>query len=207
MIVNARSSRFPTRCPMTWTQSVPVERCKSRPHVDGTASRLRSRVDAEASRVERRTTRGPARGAVIGITLLILVFAMFALAPARIRIPAIFAFGTLAPVMIWRDATSPERYPFEVEATHTMFALIIVASITILSIRMGTLRETLHRQKSEPSHAPEQNRRLATLDELTGLVNRRHMTTTLQAEHERESTSTTYAPATACRDGAARSSS
>lgn len=144
---------------------------------------------------------------MIGITLLILVFAMFALAPVRIRIPAIFAFGTLAPVMIWRDAISPERYPFEVEATHTMFALIIVASITILSIRMGTLRETLHRQKSEPSHALEQNHRLATLDELTGLVNRRHMTTTLQAEHELESTSTIHAPATACRDGAARSSS
>ncbi|MEP7296090.1 MAG: GGDEF domain-containing protein [Burkholderiales bacterium] len=129
---------------------------------------------------------GPARGAVMGIVLLVLVFAMFGLSPQRIRLLAVIAFVLLASTMAWRSQTLPARYPVAVELTHLMFALVIVGFIAVLSRRMGSMRDRLVQQKAELTAALEQNRRLATLDELTGLVNRRHMNTALCAEHERQ---------------------
>ena len=129
---------------------------------------------------------GPARGAVLGIVLIILVFAMFSLPVVQIRVLAATAFGLLAAVMWWRSQTMPDRYAPIVEVTHAMFAVIIIGSIAILSARMAALRSRLKRQRTELSHALELNRRLATLDDLTGLVNRRHMTTGLHAEIERQ---------------------
>jgi diguanylate cyclase (GGDEF)-like protein len=129
---------------------------------------------------------GPARGAVLGIVLVVLVFAMFSLPVAQIRWLSAIAFGLLASVMWWRSQTLPDRYPPIVEATHAMFAMIIIASSAVLSARMAALRSRLARQRTELSQALELNRRLATLDELTGLINRRHMTAILQAEIERQ---------------------
>jgi diguanylate cyclase len=129
---------------------------------------------------------GPARGAVLGIVLVVLVFAMFSLPVSQIRVLSIIAFGLLASVMGWRSLTMPDRYMPAVEATHAFFAVIIIASSAVLSVRMAALRSRLARQKTELSHALELNRRLATLDELTGLINRRHMTATLLAEHEQQ---------------------
>ena len=129
---------------------------------------------------------GPARGAVLGIVLIILVFAMFSLPVPQIRALSLIAFGLLASVMWWCSRTMPDRYPPVVEATHAMFAVIIIASTSILSARMAGLRSRLSRQRSDLRDALELNRRLATLDELTGLINRRHMTATLQAELDRQ---------------------
>ena len=129
---------------------------------------------------------GPARGAVLGIVLVVLVFAMFSLPVSRIRWLSAIAFGLLASVMWWRSQTLPDRYPPIVEATHALFAMIIIASSAVLSTRMAALRSRLAKQRTELSDALELNRRLATLDELTGLINRRRMTAILQAELERQ---------------------
>ena len=128
---------------------------------------------------------GPARGAVLGIVLIVLVFAMFSLPARQIRLLSAITFCVLATVMWWRSRTMPERYAPSVEATHAMFAMIIIASTAVLSVRMAALRSRLARQKTELTRALELNRRLATIDELTGLMNRRHMTATLKAERER----------------------
>lgn len=128
---------------------------------------------------------GPARGAVLGIVLIVLVFAMFSLPVKQIRLLSALTFCVLATVMWWCSRTMPERYPPIVEATHAMFAVIIIASTAVLSARMAALRSRLARQKTELTRALEVNRRLATIDELTGLINRRHMTATLKAECER----------------------
>ena len=47
------------------------------------------------------------------------------------------------------------------------------------------MRATLQRQKEELQQAVDENQRLATLDELTGLVNRRHMGAVLRSVRER----------------------
>ena len=128
---------------------------------------------------------GPARGAVMSLLVLILVFGMFALRPAHARGLALFAFAMLGVVMVWKSHSEPARYPPVIEATHFVFGVIVLLGVTALSVRMGTLRARLKAQKDELEKALDQIRLLATQDELTGLFNRRHMSTLLAQEQAR----------------------
>jgi diguanylate cyclase (GGDEF)-like protein len=126
---------------------------------------------------------GPARGAVMTLMVLILVFGMFALSPSTARTLALAAFGLLSGVMLWKSNSDPARYPPLVEAVHFLFGVIVLTGVSVLSIRMGTLRARLKAQKDELAQALEQIRLLATQDELTGLYNRRHMAALLARAH------------------------
>lgn len=129
---------------------------------------------------------GPARGGIMAIMLLILVFAMFALKPHKIQQLSGLAVLGLGAVMCWKGLTDPDRYPALVEGTHALIAVILMSSISVLSFRMGSMRALLQQQKSDLQRALDENRRLATLDELTGLVNRRYIGSILGAENERQ---------------------
>lgn len=129
---------------------------------------------------------GPARGAVLAILVLVLAYGMFGLTVRQGRLLALFTLLALTAVMAWKSQTDPLRYPLRVEAVHLAFGMIVLAGITALSARMGLLRERLRRQKKELEASLEQIQLLATQDELTGLVNRRHMTQLLRAEQARQ---------------------
>jgi diguanylate cyclase len=118
---------------------------------------------------------GPARGAVMTLMVLILVFGMFALRPTHARGLTGLAFVLLSAVMLWKSRVDPLRYPPLVEAVHFAFAVIVLVGVSVLSLRMGALRSRLKAQKDELAEALVQIRLLATQDELTGLFNRRHM--------------------------------
>ena len=128
---------------------------------------------------------GPARGAVMSILVLILVFGMFALRPVHARGLALFAFAMLSAVMFWKSRSDPVRYPPVIEAIHFVFGVIVLLGVSALSLRMGAMRAHLKAQKAELEQALEQIRLLATQDELTGLFNRRHMSTLLTQEQLR----------------------
>jgi diguanylate cyclase (GGDEF)-like protein len=110
---------------------------------------------------------------------------MFALRPAHARGLALFAFAMLSIVMVWKSRSDPVRYPPVVEATHFAFGVIVLLGVSALSVRMGAMRARLKAQKAELEQALDQIRLLATQDELTGLFNRRHMTTLLTQEQMR----------------------
>jgi diguanylate cyclase len=129
---------------------------------------------------------GPARGAVMTVLLLVLVFGMFALRPHQVRWLALVAFGLLSAAMLWKSRSDPARYPPAVEAIHFVFSGIVVVGIATLSVRMSRLRARLSDQKHALAQALEQIRLLATRDELTGLVNRRHMGTLMATEQARQ---------------------
>jgi diguanylate cyclase len=129
---------------------------------------------------------GPARGAVMTLLLLVLVFGMFALRPNQARGLALLAFGLLSAAMLWKSRTDPARYPPAVEAIHFVFLGIVTAGIATLSVRMSRLRARLSEQKHALAQALEQIRLLATRDELTGLVNRRHMGALMATEQARQ---------------------
>ncbi len=131
-------------------------------------------------------TSGAHRGAVMTLSTLIMVFAMFSLRPGQLRALAGFAFVLLAAVMVWKGATDPDRYPPIVEAAHLVSTGIVLAFVSVLAGRMGTMRLRLKRQKLDLQQALERISELATRDELTGLVNRRHMTALVQAERARQ---------------------
>ena len=128
---------------------------------------------------------GPARGAVIAIMVVTLVFGMFALRPSMAPRLALLAFTALASVMAWRAATSPERYPPVVEMVHALFAAIVMGATAVVVIRIGKLRARLAEQKKNLAEALALNQELATRDPLTGLLNRRAMAEMLAREQAR----------------------
>jgi diguanylate cyclase (GGDEF)-like protein len=128
---------------------------------------------------------GPARGAVIAIMVVVLLFGMFGLPPRMAPRLALLAFVALASVMVWRAVTLPQRYDPMVEAVHALFAAIVMGGCAVVVGRIGKLRARLAAQKKELGDALALNRELATRDALTGLLNRRAMVELLAREHPR----------------------
>ena len=128
---------------------------------------------------------GPARGAVIAIMVVTLLFGMFGLPPRMAPRLALLAFVALASVMVWRAVTLPQRYDPMVEAVHALFAAIVIGGCAVVVARIGKLRARLAAQKKELGDALALNRELATRDALTGLLNRRAMVELLAREHPR----------------------
>jgi diguanylate cyclase len=129
---------------------------------------------------------GPARSVGLALVVMIMVFAMFALRPAQSRALAIFAGLLLGAVMLWKSRTDPLRYRPAVEAIHFLAMCIVLACVAVLAVRMGVMRDRLRSQKLELERALERIGQLATRDDLTGLVNRRHMNTLMLAEQARQ---------------------
>ncbi len=132
---------------------------------------------------------GPARGAVILIMILVVVFTMFELTPAKARAVAGLAFTMLAVTMVWKALRDPIRYDPRVEAMHLLFSAIVLAASYVLAVRIGKLRTRLveqrthlEQQRAELAEALERISTLATRDELTGLPNRRAAIERMQHE-------------------------
>jgi hypothetical protein len=70
---------------------------------------------------------GPARGAVILILILVVVYSIFELTPAKARAVAATAFFMVVTVMVWKAWTDPGRYDPRVESIHMLFAGIVLA--------------------------------------------------------------------------------
>lgn len=129
---------------------------------------------------------GPARGAIMSIMILVILFSVFGLRPRQARLLALTAFLGLAGVMAWRSLGADARYDPRVELMHFVFAAIVMSATATLSVRLGRLRARLSDQKDELSKALELNRQLATRDMLTGLLNRRAMVELLAQEQPRQ---------------------
>ncbi|MDM4768078.1 diguanylate cyclase [Pelomonas sp. SE-A7] len=128
---------------------------------------------------------GPLRGAVFPILMTILVFGMFQLRAGttlRISLYALGLFGlTMAFMAHWR----PAQYPPAVELGHFLMLVCTLPAVSVLAGRISRIRHRLAEQKSELAEALAQIQALATHDELTGLLNRRHMQTLLDQEVQR----------------------
>lgn len=132
---------------------------------------------------------GGARGAVILIMILVVVFTMFELTPGKARAVAATAFTMLAATMAYKALTDPMRYDPRVEAMHVLFSGIVLAASYVLAVRIGRLRARLveqrtdlEQQRAALAEALERIRALATRDELTGLPNRRSAIERMQQE-------------------------
>jgi len=125
---------------------------------------------------------GPARGAVLLIMILVVLFTMFELEPSKARAVAASAFAMLGAVMVWKALTDPTRYDPRVEGMHLVFSGIVLAASSVLAVRIGRLRARLQEQRTDLADALERIRALATRDDLTGLANRRAALDRMHAE-------------------------
>ncbi len=125
---------------------------------------------------------GPARGGFLVLLACAMVFGAFSV-QRRLMLAACGAtlvlLALVCAAMPWLD---PARYDGRVEAIHFILCLIGLPVVSSIAGSLATTRAKWRAQRQELADALERIRVLATRDELTGLVNRRHMQELI--EHE-----------------------
>ncbi len=142
-------------------------------------------VFAIASGAAGYAMAGPLRGACFPVLMVILMFGMFQLQPrsvARVCLYAAGLFGAVMALSAWRN---PLVYEPAVELGHFLMLAAMLPAVALLAGRLTRLRERSRRQRLELAEALARIQELATRDELTGLINRRHMLELLEQERQR----------------------
>jgi diguanylate cyclase (GGDEF)-like protein len=126
-----------------------------------------------------------AQGMVGIILAVILMFGMFGLTIRQIVWVGVYVLALFGVVMALKTQRDPVHYPFGVEVVNFTMLCIMVVGVGLLTVRLHRMRDRLRRQKLELEAALAHIHRLATHDDLTGLVNRRHMQELLENERMR----------------------
>jgi diguanylate cyclase (GGDEF)-like protein len=127
----------------------------------------------------------PLRGMLLMIVALVLVFAAFTLSPQASRALGWFAVTALGLVMLAMATHAPQTFNPTIERIHFLFAAVVLPVISMLAGELSTMRTRLKVQKAELQDALARIHKLATRDDLTGLINRRHMEELAEMEHRR----------------------
>jgi len=128
---------------------------------------------------------GAGRGGVFTIVMVILMFGMFIATPrqmAAVSLYAVALFGATMALMAWRR---PEVYVPAIELGHFIMVATMMPAVSILAARLARMRERSRQHRTELTAALARIRELATRDELTGLINRRHLQELMEQEHQR----------------------
>nr|WP_315199357.1 GGDEF domain-containing protein [uncultured Aquabacterium sp.] len=130
---------------------------------------------------------GPVHGStmMLLVLVLVLVFGVFNLQPRGARIAATYTVALMGVAQLIKMETDPVNYPFKLEIVHFLLTAAIVPTISRLAAQLSSMRARLQAQKDELAQALTRIQILATRDELTGLVNRRHMMDVLQQHRKR----------------------
>ncbi len=128
---------------------------------------------------------GPVHGATMMLLVLVIVFGVFNLSPRGARIAATYTVVLIGCAQLIKIQTDPVQYPLKLEIFHFLLTAAIVPTISSLAAQLSSLRQRLQSRKDELSQALARIQILATRDELTGLVNRRHMMEVLQQHRKR----------------------
>ena len=127
----------------------------------------------------------PVRGMLLMIVALVLVYAAFMLSPRASRALGFFAVTVLGLVMLAMATHAPQTFDPVIERIHFAFAAVVLPVISMLAGDLSEMRTHLKLQKTELQNALARIHKLATRDDLTGLVNRRHMEEVAVLEHRR----------------------
>lgn len=128
---------------------------------------------------------GRGRGGAFPILMVIFMFSMYSLAPLTVLRTSFFAVGVFGVTMALMARLKPQVYEPAVEWGHFIMIAIMVPAIAVLAGQLSRLRDRLRRQKKDIAVALARIQELATRDELTGLINRRHMIELMEQERQR----------------------
>lgn len=125
---------------------------------------------------------GIGRGLALTLLVTMEMFGMFMITPSQVaRISAFAGVAfSVSMVAVLRNETDPGQIKLQGVTFGVMVVVLTVMSW--LAHQLGQLRNSLMRRKNELADALERIQELATRDELTGLVNRRHMTELLNQQ-------------------------
>jgi diguanylate cyclase (GGDEF)-like protein len=125
---------------------------------------------------------GPVHGACIIMLALVMVFGMFSLRAACVRVVSIYTVTVMGVVMYACAKVQPDYYQPDRELFNFALMAIVMLAISQLSGQLMDMRNRLKTQKIALEQALGHIKEMAERDELTGLPNRRRMMTLLQ-EH------------------------
>jgi diguanylate cyclase (GGDEF)-like protein len=128
---------------------------------------------------------GAGRGAVFPIVMVILMFGMFVASPRQMRWVSVYAVVLFGATMALMSARDPAVYPTAVEIGHFLLVATMLPAVSVLAGRLSRMRHRARLQRAELAQAVSRLREHTTRDELTGLVNRRHMEAVMDQEHAR----------------------
>jgi diguanylate cyclase (GGDEF)-like protein len=128
---------------------------------------------------------GPVRAAMLTMTVVIIVFCMFAARRRQTLMLSAAAIVGMGVTMWWLQRHDPLHFPPATEALTFGYLAGALITTALLTGEMSKLRARTKRQKQELRDALDTIRVLATIDELTSLINRRHMNEVLDAEERR----------------------
>ncbi len=128
---------------------------------------------------------GHGRGSAFPILMVTFMFSMYSLPPAHVRRAGYFAVTVFGLSMALMSHRNPQVFNPAVEWGHFMMIAIMVPAISALAGHLSRLRSRLRRQKKDLALALGRIQDLATRDELTGLINRRHMHDLMEQERQR----------------------
>lgn len=127
----------------------------------------------------------PIRAIAFPIVMIVFMFGMFQLrarSALGISLFALACFGLSMGVMI---QLKPQDYPVAVELGYFLMLALTLPAVSVLAGRLSSIRERLSVQKAALTEALAQIHAMSIRDELTGLVNRRHMQALLEQETRR----------------------
>ena len=127
---------------------------------------------------------GEARGIVPAVLAMILFFGTFGLSLAQMLGVGLYALVAFALAVAGTARFDGSRYG-TLDAAYAAMVAIVLLGCLALNLRIQQIRARLQEQRQELSRALALNRELATRDELTGLLNRRHMLELMQLEQRR----------------------
>jgi len=128
---------------------------------------------------------GEGRGGALPIMMVIFMFGMYGLTPRQIWRVGVFAVAMLGATMAVMSRLQPAVFVPAVESSHFFMVAVMVPAVAMMTSQLSRMRERLRRQKKDISVALARIQDLATRDELTGLINRRHMVELMEQERQR----------------------
>jgi len=128
---------------------------------------------------------GPVHGSTMMLLALVLVFGIFNMKQKGAIVAGGYTVVLMGIAILIKIRTDPHNYPFKLEIAHFVLTAAIVPTISGLAAQLSSLRAKLQAQKDELANALVRIQILATRDELTGLVNRRHMMDVLSQHKKR----------------------
>ena len=131
------------------------------------------------------TLLGAGRGAVFPMVMVVLMFGMFIASPRQMRWVSAYAVLMFGAAMVLMAVLQPTAYPWRIEIGHFLLVATMMPGMSLLAARLSRLRARARQQRVELAQALSRLREHTTRDELTGLINRRHMQELLAQEHQR----------------------
>ena len=128
---------------------------------------------------------GGAQGAALVMVAVVLMFGMFGMTNRETVATGAYALGLFGLAMAFMAQHDPARYPLAVQKVNFAMMVIFVCGSVAVSAQLRAMRDRLRRQRGELAEVLSRIRELATRDDLTGLVNRRHMRELLENERTR----------------------